>query len=360
MKVAYIISSDLYAGKEAQLYMLLLEMERNKVETTTIVFNNSKFTDKLKTIKTNLINLDEKRGFLALLKESIKELSLLKPDVLVAQNYKEAVIAAVYKLKYRCKLILHFHGFPEKKNAIADFNLGFYFFLEKLIAKYLADFLIFPSEDLKHKLKLDLRKSKVIFNSYPITFEKEELSLKEDFIIQASRLTSVKQIEVAIRGYSVFLDKYFKDSSVKPSFLILGEGEERERLSQLIKNLKLEDSVKLLGYKNNILNYMKKAKLLLLSSKHEGIPTVLLEAISQMKPIVSTRVGGIPEVMNCFEGYPMFYYHPLNIQELADRIFLAWNFGEIDNLKKVEYEKNLFDNFSAEKIAKKHLELYQS
>lgn len=70
--------------------------------------------------------------------------------------------------------------------------------------------------------------------------------------------------------------------------LILGEGKEREPLEQLIKELGLQDDVNLPGFVMNPYAYMARASLFVLSSRWEGLPTVLIEALCCGTPVVST------------------------------------------------------------------------
>ena len=70
--------------------------------------------------------------------------------------------------------------------------------------------------------------------------------------------------------------------------LILGEGKEREPLEELIRKLGLENDVSLPGFVTNPYAYMARASLFVLSSRWEGLPTVLIEALCCGTPVVST------------------------------------------------------------------------
>jgi glycosyltransferase involved in cell wall biosynthesis len=70
--------------------------------------------------------------------------------------------------------------------------------------------------------------------------------------------------------------------------VFLGDGEERERLEALTKELQLEAAVSFLGGVANPLPYMKRAKVLALSSVVEALPTVVIEALAMNLPVVAT------------------------------------------------------------------------
>jgi glycosyltransferase involved in cell wall biosynthesis len=82
--------------------------------------------------------------------------------------------------------------------------------------------------------------------------------------------------------------------------VILGEGPLRSRLESQIQRLKLRDAISLLGYVTNPFAFMARASVYALSSVHEGLPTVLIEAMACGIPIVSTDCpsGGTSEILS--------------------------------------------------------------
>ena len=78
---------------------------------------------------------------------------------------------------------------------------------------------------------------------------------------------------------------------------IVGEGVERERLEQQVKDLGLDGIVRLPGFTDNPYSYMKHADLLVCSSREEGLSTVITEALIIGTPVVSTDVSGAKEVL---------------------------------------------------------------
>lgn len=125
--------------------------------------------------------------------------------------------------------------------------------------------------------------SQVIYN-YTISHNglSTELENYNNYIIGVGRLVKVKQFDVLIEAYKA---SNLPFNNIK--LLIVGEGEEREALTKLIKNLGLENLVELVGFKNNIDSYIKNAKAIVLSSHSEGFPMVLVEALALKTPIIS-------------------------------------------------------------------------
>jgi glycosyltransferase involved in cell wall biosynthesis len=86
-------------------------------------------------------------------------------------------------------------------------------------------------------------------------------------------------------------------SNLNPHLLVVGEGPERGRLEQEIRQLGLTERVTLTGQQRSAEPYYRIANLAVLSSLSEGSPNALLEAMSAGVPVVATNVGGIPEIV---------------------------------------------------------------
>ena len=80
-------------------------------------------------------------------------------------------------------------------------------------------------------------------------------------------------------------------------FVILGEGELREHLEQQVHEHHLEKHVLLPGFRTDVLGCIKGFDLFAMSSVTEGLGTSLLDAMACSRPIVATRAGGIPEIV---------------------------------------------------------------
>ncbi len=80
-------------------------------------------------------------------------------------------------------------------------------------------------------------------------------------------------------------------------FIIAGEGELRQPLEQQIRHLHLEKHVMLAGFRPDVLSLHRAFDIFVMSSVTEGLGTSLLDAMAAGKPVVATRTGGIPEVV---------------------------------------------------------------
>ena len=83
----------------------------------------------------------------------------------------------------------------------------------------------------------------------------------------------------------------------KSQFLIVGDGSEMDRLRSLADDEVLASRVHFLGHRTDVYDLLRALDLFVLCSDHEGLPTVLLEALFLGAEVVARRVGGIPEVI---------------------------------------------------------------
>jgi glycosyltransferase involved in cell wall biosynthesis len=101
-------------------------------------------------------------------------------------------------------------------------------------------------------------------------------------LLAAGRLTYQKDFETLIRAFAQLRAR-------RPArLMILGEGPQRETLTALAQSLGIESDIQLPGWVDNPYAYMAQASLFVLSSRHEGLPTVLIEALACGCPVVST------------------------------------------------------------------------
>ena len=101
------------------------------------------------------------------------------------------------------------------------------------------------------------------------------------------------------KGYDRLLDVHKKliDEGLKHQIIIIGDGFEFEKTQTQLNELGLQETVKMLGFRSNPYPYLKKADFYVMSSRHEGFPTIIAEALILNKPVVSTDVSGIKDLL---------------------------------------------------------------
>ena len=122
--------------------------------------------------------------------------------------------------------------------------------------------------------------------------EAVELQPEEKILLHASNFREVKRVVDLVEIMRIVVDHF-----PKARLIIAGDGPTRIEVERKIEALDLCNSVHLLGVKSNMQEIMCSADLFLLNSTLEGMPLVLLEAMSCSLPVVTTPAGGIPELV---------------------------------------------------------------
>lgn len=167
-------------------------------------------------------------------------------------------------------------------------------------------------------------------------------------ILSVARLSPEKDLQTLVRAFSIVRKE-------RPARLaILGEGSERTKLERLVKELGLENDVWMPGFVDNPFKFMKRAAVFVLSSKFEGAPLVLAEALSVGIPVVSTDCPSGPREI--LEGGKWGKLVPVGDHEkLAEAILKT-----IESPPERESLKKRGRNFSIDEIGGKWLKVLGS
>ena len=139
--------------------------------------------------------------------------------------------------------------------------------------------------------------------------------------------------------------------------VIIGEGGEREMLEKMIQQLGLLDRVMMPGYRNEAKRYIPYFKVFALSSLTEGLPITILEAMREGVPILSTRVGGVPEALD--QGKAGVLVDTSNINFLAQGIYRLRNDPELGKRVAERAKKIVSQNYSSQRMAMGYLNIYK-
>lgn len=260
-------------------------------------------------VKTNEFNIklcikdDEK---LELISEIPKEIEY---TILNKKSDKKYIFSFIKKIIERKR----FFDFIKNSDVVIDYYDGnwfklfssinkqkkivfFHTILEKLhiykkidIVKNIYDEYVVLTDGAKKEL-LDIgileNKIKKIYNVVPVSDilikAEEHFEKEDDYFVMIGRLVNDS------KDYLTVIEA-FADAEIKEKLYIVGDGPYKNQLEMRIKELNLESKVKLLGSKKNPYPILKKSKGLILSSKYEGLPNVILEALVLEKPVIATN-----------------------------------------------------------------------
>lgn len=123
---------------------------------------------------------------------------------------------------------------------------------------------------------------------------RQELGLAPDIqvALMVGVIRGVKRHEVALRAFHAF-----SQSHPEAMLLLAGEGPMRPDMERLAAELGITDKVRFLGHREDVPDLMAAADLLLLTSRSEGVPQAVTQAMGMGLPVVATAVGGVPELV---------------------------------------------------------------
>jgi glycosyltransferase involved in cell wall biosynthesis len=205
----------------------------------------------------------------------------------------------------------------------------------------------------KHQLKNVVTIHNPVYLEEILEKQNENIELNFDFII------AVGQYENEIKQFDQLISSYAK--SILPQkqihLIIVGNGDE-SKLKKVILDNKMTDFVHLLGYQNNPFKYISKAKFLVLSSKNEGFPNVILESLACQTPVISFDCDFGPRAMipNLENG---ILVENQNWQKLTEAMNLLVSDEDLYQSCKANTRKSI-EPFLLEKIGKQWLHLMKA
>ena len=332
-------------GSERFIVYFVNNLDREKFDIKLVLIKKEgPYLDELKK-DIQVIDLNSKGVIYALFK-MIKLIKRENPDIVFSTlGFLNLTFAIIKKLFPNTKFVAR-----ESTLVSKHFN-NFIKFLYKLFYKNL-DLIIAQVEcmkrDLVENFSIPEDKIKVIYNPVDIEgIQKRSLTRERLFSNEYKNLIAIGRLSRE-KGFDLLL-KAFSKLDVGYRLYILGEGEERGNLLKLAENLKIRDRVFFLGFQKNPYKYLAQADLMVLPSRYEGLPNVVLEANALGIPVVAFDCpGGTREIIR--NGFNGFLVKCEDVDKLAFYIERAVNY----NWDKSQIIKYIRENFSVKKIIEKY------
>ena len=304
-------------GVEKNFYYLINNFSSKYKKIIIITSSKIKknlFDKKIKFLKPKISFWENKSRFIKSIICFFLGLRLFTKKNKIILSFQSSIIAIILSKLLRCKIIIRLNTSPEKY-INTYLKKKFFYFFYKLSSEIVVNSFQFK-KSLKKIFNLD---SYVIYNS--IGLPKKIIKKKINFfnhyknlkIVSIGRLTDQKDHLTLIKSLNL-LNK----QGIKFKLYLVGQGINYYKIYKFIKDCNLISSIKLAGFKNKAYEYINSADLLILSSKYEGLPNVLLEAQFLGVPIISSDCPAGPKeiLMNGKAGtlYKTGNYHDLAIK----------------------------------------------
>ncbi|MEK7568601.1 MAG: glycosyltransferase family 4 protein [Patescibacteria group bacterium] len=375
IKVLFVITKSNFGGAQKYVYDLATGLQKDRFETAVALGGSGQLIQKLHEQRVRVIpifSLTRDINALSDLFAFFELWSIIRLEKPVVVHLNSAKASGLGALAARLagvpKIIFTAHGWAFNEDRP---------FLQRIVIKFFSWITVMLSHKtiaVSEAVRNDTRnwlfiRNKIVtihngIDSAELLTSEEALShlftqagaqIPKDAIVLGSiaELHKNKGLRYAIEAIAILIKK-------NPSvfYLILGNGEENEQLDALIKRHKLQEHIFLLGFVENAATYLKAFDIFVLPSIKEGLPYVLLEAGLAGLPVVASRVGGIPEIIE--DGKTGLLVSPRDssaissaIEKLSESLELRTKLG------KALREKVIHD-FSLSRVVSETISLYEN
>ena len=254
-----------------------------------------------------------KRGVISRVVGALKYFMSTRHHIVHAHNPTSLHYAALSKFVSRGGLVVTIHGDQETHARLGT-----------ALEWKLANSIVVVSHAAKRNLRLPCGDDKVtvIHNGIASTSDSDRRQPMRRALGAENRLVGaiVARID-GHKGHATLLNslRILKDRGIHLMMLVIGDGAERSNLEHFAATLQLDaQSVRFLGARRDVGDLLSAVDLFVLPSDTEGLPLSVLEAMAAGLPIIATRVGGLPELVD--DGKEGILVTPGDAQGLAEAI----------------------------------------
>jgi len=328
-KILFIVTQSEFGGAQRYIFEVARNLDKERYEVLVAAGQgDGELFKKLQNINIETFHLKQmKRApwpwqiFL-----SVKEIhSLLKkekPDVLFLCSTTAGLLGSISRLFYKVKIIYRIGGWAFR-DPRAFWKNWLVLMAEKMTAP-LKDIIIVNSEiDRKLALKYKIAPSKKIIKIYngidinSLDFLSRQEARSRFNLEQSAKIVGTVANFYKTKGLEYLIKAAPKVFEAEPQtiFVIVGDGRLRPKLEAQIRKLGLGKKILLKGKVPNAYKCLKAFDVFALPSLKEGFPWIILEAIAAEVPIVATKIGALPEIIE-----EEFLVEARNSQVLAKKI----------------------------------------
>ena len=366
MKVLHLISGGDTGGAKTHIISLVKELDK-LIDAKVICFIEDTFYYEALDAGINIEVFEQKkRSDMSVINRLKNEIDREGYDIIHCHGARANFIGVFLKRKAKKPILTTIHS-----DYKLDFKDNFYKRIVYTAINSLAlkkfDYYIAISNTFKEMLvSRGFKEDKIftVYNGIDLESQMDYVSREEflqrynidaqDKIIVGiiARLDLVKDHETFIRAAHKVLQK--EDNVV---FLIAGTGNDEKRLKALTEELGIEDNIHFLDYVKDPYSFFNTIDINVLTSVSESFPYVILEGARLKKTIISTKVGGVVQLIE--NGKNGWLIEIGDSDALAEKIIFF-----VNNKDKIEeMGENLFKsveaNFSSRNMAEEHIKIYE-
>lgn len=362
-RIMHIVQSA--GGVEVYIQMLLKYMPKDKFEHILVCsydYSEKNFKDAVKAFEqvemVREINLKKDYNAIKNVRKLIKKYN---PDIVYSHSSKGGAIGRIANIGIKNKSIYNPHGWAFNMDC-SNKKKRIYTIIERFLAKFTDRIIAISDSEKQSALEKNICKSneiEVIFNGIDIEkyeleknnykVDRKRLNIPEDaFVIgMVGRISKQKSPDTFIKVAGK-INKIINNSF----FIIVGDGEQRTEIENLIKKEGIEKNTIITGWVNNSLEYIQLFDLSMLLSRWEGFGLALVEYMISKKPIIATNTDAIPNLIENQKDGCLVNID--DIDQIVDKVLNIYNDNNFkNNIVKNAYVKAKKD-FNIKRVSKQH------
>ncbi|MBI2673890.1 MAG: glycosyltransferase family 4 protein [Candidatus Zambryskibacteria bacterium] len=357
MKILYGITKSNFGGAQLYVFDLARAMKRQGHDVVVLCGGKGILANKLGAEGIRVISLDKTQRDISLDKELVSFFHILKilkqekPDVFHTNSSKMGGLGSLAgRIAGAKKIIFTAHGwaFNEPRPLWQKTIIKFFVWLTILLSHKT----ICVSEKTKEQIAHwpFIKKKLVVIHNGITPFKLAERVNPKFTVGTISELHKIKGHDILLKSWQKFIRN--RDAQL----VIMGDGEERQNLEKMAKNLDISDSVNFKGFVNNARLLLSNFDIFCMPSRSEAMPYTLLEAGLAGLPVIATPVGGIPEIIE--SGINGVLVPSEDSEALFSTLILLAEDKDLRKRLGANLKASIQENFSFEKTMKKTLQLY--
>ncbi|HEX3280228.1 MAG TPA: glycosyltransferase [Pyrinomonadaceae bacterium] len=249
-----------------------------------------------------------------------------QPDIVHTHTAKAGTVGRLAGMLYRwltpatllgrprrCRFVHTYHGHIFH-SYYGPAKTRFFLSIEKMLARLVTDRIVVISEQQRREINEEFAVGGAKqFAVIPLgldlgvyanwqerrdTFRKELNAGAEDILVGiVGRLTEIKNHELFLRAAALFKQQFAAGLKQAVRFVVIGDGHLRHKLEQQAQELGLKEDLTFVGSRRDPENFYPALDIVALTSLNEGTPLTLIEAMANARPVISTGVGGVVDLL---------------------------------------------------------------
>ena len=296
MKIIQVMPFFGLGGAEIMCENLVYELKKmgNEVIVVSLYNKQTPITERFKKSGVDIRYLNKKDGFDISLFNKLRKLFLQeKPDVIHTHIYTTKYVFPI-AAQLRIRVIHTVHSIATKEMSKTSRKLNQFFY------KHFDVTPVALSEAVKKTIieeyKLEPVAVPVILNGIDLEKCKPKIHYDIDNVFRIVHVGSFLEVKNHVGLISAF--EIFNKKHPNSELHLIGDGERRKQIEQMISEKGLSTNVKFYGLQSNVHLYLHDMDVFTLPSLYEGVPMSIVEAMGTGLPIVATNVGGIPDMLD--------------------------------------------------------------